>query len=288
MADSTRRLDELERHPKNDDLYGDEDLPADFVDSIREHGIREPLVVTPHGTIISGHRRAAAAEQVGLEEVPVRVEIFADRLSEWEAIVDYNRQRKKSPAQIVNEADLLMEIERTRAKERQGTRTDLDDDGDGGGGGDDDDGTDGSDDEGDGEAEHPDSSTRMSETTARDAVGEQLGVSGSTVERGLRVKEQAEAGDDTAQEEWRKMQAGEQTIHGAYNEVKDSADGDADPEPDALGPDTYPCAVCGDDWRDFEAVLADADGDTIPVEKVCVRDWPDQVVLHIPPEAIDT
>jgi ParB family chromosome partitioning protein len=49
----------------------------ELVASVRAHaehgGILQPLLVTPDGTVVAGHRRLAAARRAGLEEVPVLV-----------------------------------------------------------------------------------------------------------------------------------------------------------------------------------------------------------------------
>lgn len=255
MSEQTRHPEDLTPHPKNEEIYVDDDLPPDFIDSIRDHGVREPLVVTPDDRIISGHRRWRAARQVGLESVPVRVERYESDLAEWEAIVDYNRQRRKTPAQIVNEAEVLMAVERERAKARQGTRTDLE--------------------------EETSGSSEPEVRRSRDAVADQLGVGGSTLEKGRRVKEQAEAGDETAQEQWDQMKEGEQSFHGAYEAVRDAGDeDDTDTEADDLV-ETHTCAVCGDPWQDW-STLESLDMASVPVERLCIIDWPDTFVLHLP------
>ena len=41
--------------------------------SIREFGFRQPIVVDEDGVIIVGHTRMKAAQQLGLEKVPVHV-----------------------------------------------------------------------------------------------------------------------------------------------------------------------------------------------------------------------
>src|SRR5262245_21752432 len=41
--------------------------------SIREFGFRQPIVVDRHGVIVVGHTRYRAAQQLGLERVPVHV-----------------------------------------------------------------------------------------------------------------------------------------------------------------------------------------------------------------------
>jgi ParB/RepB/Spo0J family partition protein len=49
-----------------------------LVESIRIHGILQPLTVRPDGLIVCGHRRHAAAVELQLEEVPVSVRNIAD------------------------------------------------------------------------------------------------------------------------------------------------------------------------------------------------------------------
>lgn len=45
----------------------------ELVDSIRAQGILSPLLITPDGTVLAGNRRLAAAHEVKLTTVPVRV-----------------------------------------------------------------------------------------------------------------------------------------------------------------------------------------------------------------------
>jgi hypothetical protein len=71
-------INDIRPSPENEELYRPVD-PTDpeivaMADSIREHGVREPLVITLDGYILSGHRRYTAARVAGLKTVPVRVE----------------------------------------------------------------------------------------------------------------------------------------------------------------------------------------------------------------------
>jgi ParB-like chromosome segregation protein Spo0J len=50
-----------------------DDAVAAVVASIREFGFRQPIVVDEEGVIIVGHTRYKAAQQLGLEKVPVHV-----------------------------------------------------------------------------------------------------------------------------------------------------------------------------------------------------------------------
>lgn len=109
----------LKPHPLNQEIYGDTEIDSVFLESIKTHGILEPLVVKPDGTVISGHRRWKAAIALGLAEVPCRIIEYASQLAEQEAIIEYNRQRVKTFEQKMREADKLREIEEKKAKERQ-------------------------------------------------------------------------------------------------------------------------------------------------------------------------
>ena len=94
--------------PKNDKLYkridpNDPDLKA-LVQSIRQHGVREPLVISQDGFILSGHRRFAAAKQAGKKVVPCRREnISHDDPTFVTLLREYNRQRVKTIDEVLRE-----------------------------------------------------------------------------------------------------------------------------------------------------------------------------------------
>ena len=60
-----------------------------------------------------------AVRDAGLDSVPVRYSEFDDELAEREALIEFNRQREKTPGQIVNEFEEMLEIEQEKAKERE-------------------------------------------------------------------------------------------------------------------------------------------------------------------------
>jgi len=103
-------------------LYG-EDGFQDLLESIKQHGILEPLYVTTKGIIISGHRRwraAQAAYQEGLRvPIPVIRTSYPSELDERQAIIEFNRYRIKTGQQLYHEGKALKEIEAARAKLRQ-------------------------------------------------------------------------------------------------------------------------------------------------------------------------
>lgn len=93
----------LRPSPENDRLYrpvdpNDPSIKA-MAKTMAQHGVREPLVVTLDGYVLSGHRRYAAAKVAGLRTVPVRIEQIR-RFDDVNAFVTllavYNQQREKS------------------------------------------------------------------------------------------------------------------------------------------------------------------------------------------------
>jgi hypothetical protein len=112
------RLDKIKASPENMKLYrpilaDDPELIA-LADSIREHGVQEPLVVTEDGYILSGHRRHAAAKLAGLQVVPCRVKPFR-RATDHDRFVkllrEYNRQRVKTREELLKEAEIDVDPE---------------------------------------------------------------------------------------------------------------------------------------------------------------------------------
>lgn len=99
---SERPINRIRPSPENRQLYRPVD-PADpevtaLAQSIREHGVQEPLVVTADDWILSGHRRHVAARLAGLETVPCRI---------------HPLRRSKAPDQFVK---LLREFNCQRVK----------------------------------------------------------------------------------------------------------------------------------------------------------------------------
>ena len=99
--------------PENED-------DAVLIESIREHGIKEPLVVSADVFLLSGHRRLEAARYLCLSEVQVRRENIeflglkdAERLR---VLKRFNQQRNKSFEERVRER--LVDIDPEEAYER--------------------------------------------------------------------------------------------------------------------------------------------------------------------------
>lgn len=109
----------IEPSPLNDELYDPVDESDSsflaLVQSIREFGILEPIVVSGDGYILSGHRRHAAARYLELNRIPVRIRHEVRYLGDQDAfqrlLASYNRQRVKNAAEQLREEVVLMSDE---------------------------------------------------------------------------------------------------------------------------------------------------------------------------------
>ena len=155
-------LSELTPHPQNAVIYADS-ADDELIESIEKLDVLQPLVITFDKRIVSGHRRFDAYQWLGYTEVPCVEFPSRDETDILEALVMLNRQREKTSEQIAREAEVLMEVERERAKERQGQRTDL---------------------LGDNISEPV---RRSEKGRSSDIVGEKLGVSGRHIEKSIKV-----------------------------------------------------------------------------------------------------
>lgn len=116
-----RRIHSFPNHPFK---VVDDDRMNTLVDSVRENGILNPVIVRPDKNgdyeMISGHRRLHAAGIVGLDKIPAIVK----EMSDDEAIikmVDANIQREEIlPSERAFSFKMKME-----AMRRQGNRADL-------------------------------------------------------------------------------------------------------------------------------------------------------------------
>ena len=91
------RLDQIHHNPYQPRKRFDDDELKQLADSIRVHGVLQPLVVRQAGDdyqLIAGERRLRAATLAGLPEVPVHVVGFDDQ-QVYEAALVENIQRQE-------------------------------------------------------------------------------------------------------------------------------------------------------------------------------------------------
>lgn len=103
---------------------GDLELLAD---SIREHGVLSPILLTPDLELICGERRVRAARMAGLDRIPAQISgKFEDAAKALMAERDENTCRKAmTPGELYAIGQRLEELERPKAAARQGARNDL-------------------------------------------------------------------------------------------------------------------------------------------------------------------
>ena len=116
-----RRITAFKNHPFK---VLDDDKMSDLVESIRENGILNPVIVRPDENgnyeMISGHRRLHAAGIVGLEKIPAIVKEMTDDEATI-IMVDSNIQREELlPSEKAFAFKMKME-----ALNRRGERNDL-------------------------------------------------------------------------------------------------------------------------------------------------------------------
>lgn len=64
-----KKIDELKHYEKNNKKHPEKQI-AKLVDSIKEFGFKNPVLIDKDNVIIAGHGRTIAAEKVGMTEVP--------------------------------------------------------------------------------------------------------------------------------------------------------------------------------------------------------------------------
>ncbi|NCC97970.1 MAG: hypothetical protein EOM02_14175, partial [Synergistales bacterium] len=187
---------DLKPHPENVSIYGDEVMLLDFLESIKTLGVIEPLLIRRDGTIISGHRRWVAAKKAGLDTVPARTIDLNDELEEMELLISSNKQRAKTLSQIAREGKELQRIEAERAKRRKS---------EGGKGG-------------------VKDETNLSHLGRTDKhVAAELGMSMTQWKKLKTVFDRAKSGDEEAQEMLKALDAGDISVHKAYQKVTKTA-----------------------------------------------------------------
>jgi ParB family transcriptional regulator, chromosome partitioning protein len=112
----------IHSNPFSISIYGETNSELDdLIEGIRTHGILVPLVVTAsgeHWQVVSGHRRLACARLVGMLDVPCEIRTIEGEEALRLAVLEYNRQRRKTFSQMMREADALEELSTLEAKGR--------------------------------------------------------------------------------------------------------------------------------------------------------------------------
>jgi ParB-like chromosome segregation protein Spo0J len=120
-------VDDCVENPLHIEIYGEEELSAEFLNSIKESGVMTPLLVayfltTEDGRtfykIIAGHQRARAAKQCKHHLIPVIVAQETDDLKLQRSVISSNAQREKTNEQRTREFKKLKALETVFAARR--------------------------------------------------------------------------------------------------------------------------------------------------------------------------
>lgn len=109
------KIAELKPYKKNDHFFDDisGDAWTEFVDSIRNSGVIEPIVVTQNKVIVSGHQRVRACKLLEIEEIDAEVKIFDSEDEITKCLIETNiRQRGIGNTNPVKFGRCLKELER--------------------------------------------------------------------------------------------------------------------------------------------------------------------------------
>lgn len=109
---------DLKQHPMNTQIYGEEDI-KELAEKIKESGWVKPLVITPEGTVISGHRRLRACLMLGIEEVEYETAYFNNENEEIERLLLENQSREKTNEQKIREGLMWEEVIKEKARLRK-------------------------------------------------------------------------------------------------------------------------------------------------------------------------
>lgn len=185
-------IEVLDRHRQE---LGDIDALAA---SIRYSGLLHPVVVTREGRLVAGQRRLEAVRQLGWAEVPVRIAWSVDSARDLLlAERDENTCRKPMTAsELYALGKALEEMERPKARERQGGSGRFGSDGSG--------------------SVDP----KPSEST-NEVVGDSLGMSEAQWKRLKHLGDRAVNGDADAAAALEEVDRGDASIAGAYRKLRE-------------------------------------------------------------------
>lgn len=83
-----------------------------LMESMRRHGLMNPIVVTAKNELIAGHRRLEAARRLGWKRIPCHVTDNVDAINQLEMEIEENTQRKSLSTDEL--ADAYMRLDRLR------------------------------------------------------------------------------------------------------------------------------------------------------------------------------
>lgn len=120
---STLRISEIEPNRDQPRKYFSEESITALADSIREHGMLQPILVRPLSDntdsyqIVAGERRWRAARRIGLNEVPVIIKEFSDIETMQIAVIENLQRENLNPVEeALSYNDLIEKYGMTQEK----------------------------------------------------------------------------------------------------------------------------------------------------------------------------
>lgn len=106
------KISDVEPNREQPRKHFDEDTLQELADSIRSHGVIQPLLVQKKGDyyeIIAGERRWRAAKIAGLKEIPVVIKEFSDQEAVEISLIENVQRQDLNPIEEANAYRRLME-----------------------------------------------------------------------------------------------------------------------------------------------------------------------------------
>lgn len=98
----TLRISEIEPNREQPRKKFDDESISALAESIKQHGILQPLLVRPYGSgyqIVAGERRWRAARMLGLSEVPVQIKDLSDLEAMQLALIENLQRENLNPVE---------------------------------------------------------------------------------------------------------------------------------------------------------------------------------------------
>ncbi len=111
-SSQTLRVSEIEPNREQPRKNFDDESISMLADSIKQHGILQPILVRPYGggyQIVAGERRWRAARMLGMSEVPVQIKEFSDIETMQIALIENLQRENLNPIEEAKGYNELIE-----------------------------------------------------------------------------------------------------------------------------------------------------------------------------------
>ncbi len=112
QSSQTLRVSEIEPNRQQPRKNFDDESIAALADSIKQHGVLQPILVRPYGSsyqIVAGERRWRAARMLGISEVPVQIKELSDIETMQIALIENLQRENLNPIEEARGYNELIE-----------------------------------------------------------------------------------------------------------------------------------------------------------------------------------